>query len=178
MHVRHADSVDATSVLDVHRAAFGGEEEAELVAALVDDPSARPVVSLVAEDEGTIVGHVLLTHATIEGSGEAAHAAILAPLAVDPDAQGRGVGGELVRTAVEEAAASGVRIVFVLGHPEYYPRFGFAPAGPLGFEAPYLIAEADAGAWMVLETVPGTLRGISGRVKPADALMRPELWRE
>lgn len=179
MDIRHAEPADLASVLEVHRVAFGGEEEAELTAALLDDPSARPVLSLVAEEDGRVIGHVLLTAATVEGFGHRqASSMLLAPLGVVPEAQGRGVGGALVREALDTAGSSGVQLVFVLGYPDYYPRFGFTPAGPLGFEAPFPIPAKDADAWMVYETVSGVMRRAGGTVRPADALMRPELWRE
>lgn len=179
MIVREALPEDAAAVLDVHRAAFGGEEEAGLVEALLGDPTAQPVVSLLAEDGGRVVGHVLLTTATLEGPESGSlRVMLLAPLAVAPDRQGRGVGGALVRASLERARCAGAGLVFVLGHPGYYGRFGFAPAGWEGLEAPYPVPDADADAWMVRELDEGLLAGARGRLRAADALMRPELWRE
>jgi predicted N-acetyltransferase YhbS len=72
----------------------------------------------------------------------------------------------------------GVELVFVLGHPGYYPRFGFKPAGVLGFEAPYPIPEKHADAWMVRELRAGIIGSVRGKVVCADTLSRPEYWRE
>ena len=73
---------------------------------------------------------------------------------------------------------SGCELVFVLGHPEYYPRFGFQPAGQLGFSAPYPILKENSGAWMVLELCGGTIGGVQGKVQCAAALDKPEYWLE
>ncbi len=73
---------------------------------------------------------------------------------------------------------SGVELVFVLGHPDYYPRHGFKPAGALGFEAPYPIPDKNANAWMVQELRTGAIDSVSGKVICADALNQPEHWRE
>jgi putative acetyltransferase len=72
----------------------------------------------------------------------------------------------------------GVELVFVLGHPGYYPRHGFTPAGVLGFHAPYPIPEKNADAWMVQELHPGVIGRARGKILCADAINRPEYWRE
>lgn len=73
---------------------------------------------------------------------------------------------------------SGVELVFVLGHPDYYPRYGFKPAGVLGYEAPYPIPDEQADAWMVQELRPGVIDSVSGKVICADVMNQPEHWRE
>jgi putative acetyltransferase len=103
---------------------------------------------------------------------------ILAPLAVIPSAQKKGVGGKLIEHGLEVLEKSGVDLVFVLGHPEYYPRHGFTPAGKLGFEAPYPIPSKDAAAWMIQELKDGIIGKYSGRVICSDALNKPEYWSE
>jgi putative acetyltransferase len=95
-----------------------------------------------------------------------------------PDAQKQGIGGKLIRQGLELLSVSRVDLVFVLGHPEYYPRFGFTPAGRLGFEAPYPIPDKHANAWMVQALRPGVIDTASGKVICADALNKPEYWRE
>lgn len=86
---------------------------------------------------------------------------------------------DVTRQLLAKARKSGVRLVFVLGIPEYYPRHGFqAPAEARGFEPPYPLAEGDEQAWMVQELSPGFIGQVNGRVVAADAFMRPEYWRE
>ncbi len=177
MAVRHASDADLADLLAVERSAFGGDAEADLVSALLDDPTAKPIVNLVAEQDGRIVGHVLFTHATLVGAADI-RATILAPLAVAPEYQGTGVGQALGHAGIREAAKLGIGLVFVLGHPAYYPRIGFRPATPLGLSAPYPIDPSVADAWMVLETRPGLLGEAHGQIRCADALMHPEMWRE
>ncbi len=172
--IRKATPQDLAAVLDVERRAFGGDDEADLVAALMGDRSARPVLSLLAFKGDAAVGHVLFTAVTVSGADPAPAAAILAPLAVVPEAQGRGIGTRLVERGLAELSRSGVALVFVLGHPGYYPRFGFEPAGRLGLQAPYPIAPENADAWMVRalrEDVTGSARG---QIACADTLARPE----
>lgn len=178
MSIRPASPEDQSRLLAVHEAAFGGPDEAQLVAALLDDPTAQPVVSLLAERDGTAIGHVLFTGAVVEGYGVTVPASLLAPLAVIPEAQGQGVGQALIAAGIDALAARGIGLVFVLGHIGYYPRAGFRPALPLGLRAPYDIDPAVADAWMVRETRPGLLGNVHGTLRCAEALMRPALWRE
>ena len=178
MKIRPARPEDHATVLAVEAAAFGRPDEATLVAALLDDTTARPFVSLLAELDGRPVGHVLFTAARVIGDDAVVPASLLAPLAVVPAAQRRGVGLALIGAGVEALAALDVGLVFVLGHIDYYPRAGFRPALPLGLRAPYAIDPAVADAWMVRETRPGLLGAVRGTVQCADALMHPALWRE
>lgn len=178
MRIRPAREEDRAAVLAAETAAFATPAEAELAAALLDDPTARPVVSLLAEVDGRAVGHILFTAATVVGDGATTPASILAPLAVVPEAQRRGVGQALIHAGIAELAARGVALVFVLGHIDYYPRAGFRPALPFGLYPPYEIDPAVADAWMVRELRPGTLGAVRGGVRCAHTLMHPELWRE
>lgn len=176
LQIVEATESDLDDVLAVERLAFGQDEEAELVRELLADPSASPLLSLLARESDRAVGHILFTAARIEGAPEDSPASILAPLAVVPEAQRRGVGGRLIERGVELLAASGVALVFVLGHPEYYPRHGFAPAYPHGLPAPYPVSPEEA--WMLRALTPGTLGRVQGRVTCAEAMDRPEYWRE
>lgn len=190
IQIREAANTELDEVLSVERAAFKSDEEADLVRALLSDPSARPVLSLLAWAQGAEpsdrpVGHILFTTAQLTHTSAQASApqpsvsvALLAPLAVIPDAQKQGVGTQLVVNGLERLSQSGVDLVFVLGHPEYYPRHGFQPAGVLGFEASYPIPAKYADAWMVKALRPNLLGRSAGKVICADALMKPELWIE
>lgn len=176
--IRETAQSELPGILRIHERAFGQTEEAELVRAILSDPTAQPTLSLIAEAEDRPLGHILFSRIRLSDAPPDLAAAILAPLAVVPQAQGKGIGGALIETGVAQLAAAGTALVFVLGHPGYYPRFGFAPAGRLGFAAPYPIPEEHAEAWMVRALQPGLSGRIGGTIACCDALMRPELWRE
>ena len=178
MHIREATDLDLNDVLLVERLAFGEDKEAELVRVLLSDPSAKPFLSLLAFKDDKAVGHILFTTARLAKTQNTALISILAPLAIVPDFQKQGIGGRLIERGLQLLSKSGVDLVFVLGHPEYYPRYGFKPAGYLGFEAPYSIPDEHADAWMVKALRPGVIGSVSGTIMCADALNKPEYWRE
>ena len=169
---------DLDDVLLVERAAFGRDGEAVLVRDLLEDLSASPALSLLAREDGRPVGHILFTTVRLKEAPHALRGALLAPLAVVPDAQGSGVGSRLVERGPESLAESGVDLVFVLGSPGYYPRHGFEPAGRHGLAAPFPIAPEHDDAWMVRELRDGVIGSARGTVVCADALSKPEYWRE
>lgn len=179
--IREATPSGSEAITEVIRSAFPGPEGddiAQLVLDLLVDPTARPLLSLVAEIDSRIVGHVLFTHVRLSPADRDVTASILAPLAVAQDFQGQGIGGELIEEGWKRATEAGTGLVFVLGHPGYYPRHGFAPAGVRGFEAPYPIPAEHADAWMVRAVSEGVLDRASGQVICADALMDPRHWAE
>lgn len=181
MQVREATAADRPAINAVNLSAFGPSEGpviVDLVDALNADPSARPRLSLVAEKDRQIVGHVLFSTVRIDGTAATVKAAILAPLAVTPAFQRKGIGGLLVREGLHQMSESGTELVFVLGHPGYYPRYGFAPAGAQGFEAPYPILPKNADAWMALALRPGITGQVAGVVRCATALDREMYWVE
>lgn len=176
--IRVATDDDLDAVLDVERRAFGQETEADLVRDLLADASAAPRLSLLAIEDEQPVGHVLFTSVDVVGAERPVRASILAPLAIVPEAQGHGSGGKLVEDGLLRLAGSGVEMVFVLGDPGYYARFGFTPAGRLGLQAPYPIPAEHADAWMVKVLGDDDVGSVAGRVQCAETLDRPELWRE
>jgi len=145
---------------------------------LLDDKTARPILSLVAVENNRLIGHILYTRAVLTRADKPVSVQILAPLAVIPDAQTKGVGSKLIKEGLRKLRKSGVELVFVLGHPEYYPRCGFITAGALGFEAPYLIPEKHAGAWMVQELKKSVISSVKGKVQCSEVLNQPQHWRE
>jgi putative acetyltransferase len=142
--------------------AFGCEEEAQLVEAMRQTPGHIPELSLVAEHDGRIIGHILLSPIVIETADGSVSTLSLAPMAVRPEFQRRGVGSALVRAGLEAARRLGHESVIVLGHADYYPRFGFVPARPRGIEPPLDVPDE---AFMLIELVPGALAGVRGTVR-------------
>ena len=138
---------DAEAIARVVGDAFGGDDEVRLVAAMRD--RGELVYSLVAEEDGEVVGHIALSEVTVEGARAATLG--LAPVAVTPTRQGEGIGGALIDDALRRAAADGWRAVVLLGHASYYPRFGFEPAAPLGLTGDY----GDHDSWMARSLVGG-----------------------
>lgn len=132
VNVRSAAAADAAAVAEVHRQAFGGPDEAALVAAL--DAGGHTALSLVAESRSAVVGHVLLSPLQWTGDGRLL---ALAPLGVLPAHQRQGIGSALMRAALEWALAAGYRAAVVLGDPAYYTRFGLSVAAAAGVRCPY-----------------------------------------
>jgi putative acetyltransferase len=162
---------DAPAVHEVNRLAFGRAAEAELVDALIEAlrRAAGPWISLVAEAGGRVVGHIFFSPVTIEGeagprAGESGSppAMGLGPMAVLPGCQNRGIGSELARAGLEACRRAGHLVVVVLGHPRFYPRFGFVPARPRGLRCEYDVSD---DVFMVAELEPGALAGCSGLVR-------------
>jgi putative acetyltransferase len=176
MIIREATPADRAAVLEVHALAFGQEEESLLVDALLVDPSAQPVLSLIAEDQERIVGHVLFTNVKLVGPDIPPTASILAPLAVVPSVQGSGIGRELIERGCELLSQRRVGLVFVLGDPNYYTKRGFTAALPYGLEAPYEIHPENA--WMVRALDEGALKHTQGKASCAYALAPEKYWRE
>lgn len=158
--IRAETADDYHSVRRVNESAFGRPDEADLVDALRG--SARPYISLVAVEGGQVVGHIFFSPVSIESAGAVFGAMGLGPMAVLPEHQGRGVGSRLVRSGLEECLSGGHDVVVVLGHPEYYPRFGFVPASRRNLRCEY---EVPDEAFMVAELRGGALAGRGGLVK-------------
>lgn len=176
--IRNTTDTDLPDIISVVRAAFVCEIEADLTRNLLADPTAQPALSLLATDDGRAVGHILFTKVRLIGPQEPPKASLLAPLSVAPESQGQGIGGRLIKEGIERLRESGTGLVFVLGHPSYYPRHGFVAASPFGFTAPYPIAEEHSDAWMVQALQPNIIGRCQGKVACADALDKPEYWQE
>jgi putative acetyltransferase len=148
---------DAIRALDT--AAFGTAAEANLVDALRE--RARPVISLVAEVAGDIVGHIMFSPVSLGGHPDV-HVMGLAPMVVAPAYQREGIGSALVRAGMTRCRDLGFGAVVVLGHPAYCPRFGFQPSVRFGIRCEY---EAPAEAFMLVQLVPGYMHGVTGTVQ-------------
>jgi len=158
--VRHEAPDDVPAVRDVNERAFGGRAEADLVDRLRDRGAVT--LSLVAVVQETVVGHALFSPVEIVGTGVQASAIALGPMAVFPEYQQQGIGSRLVHCALDELQAAGHGLLVVLGHPQYYPRFGFVPAARFGLRCEF---DAPDEAFMALELGPGAWRGRSGTVR-------------
>jgi len=134
MLIRVSQAADSQAIRDVHRRAFQTSIEADLVDQLFSDGDA--VVSIVAEDDG-IVGHVLLSRMNVIADGRSLDALGLAPVAIVPDRQREGIGSALIETAMRQAESAGTQMLFLLGEPGFYGRFGFTTAAAKPFESPY-----------------------------------------
>ena len=181
IQLRKALDSDRESVNAIIIPAFGSvqrQEIADLVTDLLDDPSAYPSLSLVATRSDRVIGYILFTSAQIKHSHRIIASAILAPLAVYPEHQNHGIGGQLIKEGLKQLKAAGVELVFVLGHPGYYPKYGFSAAGIKGFDAPYPVPPENSAAWMVQELQPGIIGSVGGQVVCAKALNDPKHWRE
>jgi putative acetyltransferase len=144
-------------------AAFGRRAEADLVDALSASAAWVPELSLVAEEGRAVVGYAALTRASLRTVAGDVGLLALAPLAVAPDWQRRGIGGDLVRAALQIAAQRGERAVVLIGHPSYYPRFGFVPAAAMGLTSVFAQGE-HAASFFVRELRAGALTGVGGAV--------------
>ncbi|MCP4122090.1 MAG: N-acetyltransferase [Bacteroidetes bacterium] len=179
IEIRVTGPQDFRDVLEVESQAFGSDEEAGLTADLFHDETALPVLSLLAFHHGEAVGHILFTRAYLDGVLDCPLLYILAPLAVRPQYQGRGIGGQLIKRGIQLLKEMGTELIFVLGHKSYYPKFGFIPdARKQGFSAPYPIPEANAGAWMVMKLNKGAPKCPTGTIRCAESMNKEEYWME
>lgn len=159
MRIRAEEERDWPAVRVVNESAFETPAEADLVSTLRGQ--AEPLVSLVAKVGDTIVGHIMFSPVVLsEHPGSKLMG--LGPMAVLPERQGQGVGSSLVRAGLEACKKLGCGAVVVLGHPEYYPRFGFSPAARYRMSCEY---EVPDEAFMAIELRPGFLQNVSGTVK-------------
>ena len=160
--VRPEQPDDREAIAEVNRLAFGQNNEARLVAAVRNAEGFDPLLSLVALCDDRVVGHILFSPIHIETPRGAVPALALAPMAVHPDHQRQGIGSQLVRQGLDACRRLGHGIVVVVGHPDYYPRFGFKCAARFGLKAPF---PAPEEAFMALSLSPHGQDGIAGTVR-------------
>lgn len=158
--IRPAQSGDWPAIVDINDAAFEGTAESALIAAI--ERSGRPVISLVALADNVPVGHIFFSPIQVQAPGPPIPTLALAPMAVAPRLQRRGVGSQLVQAGLRECLDHACELVVVVGHPRFYQRFGFRPAGGMGLVSVY----SEAGdAFMAVELATGALRGRTGVVE-------------
>ncbi len=179
IHIRETNHLDFNDIMIVEEQAFGYDKEAKLTAALLTDPTAKPTLSLLAFHENKAIGHILFTRAYINNMLPQALFHILAPLAVIPEYQKQGIGGMLINEGLKKLKNIGSQMVLVLGHMEYYPKYGFIPdAKKIGYQAPYPIPEKFANAWMVQSLNSKGFIIDKGTIVCCNELNQPEHWRE
>jgi putative acetyltransferase len=142
---------DHDAITSVVAAAFGSPAEARLVERIRASAGYRAPLALVADLDGDVVGHVMVSDAELHTPGGVRHLTMLSPLAVAPDHQAAGIGGELVRTVCRLAAEAGEALVVLEGSPLYYGRFGFEPSATYGIELPipdWAPPEASQALWL------------------------------
>lgn len=158
MLIRPENNDDHAAIHDVVAAAFETPAEARLVDALRDQ--ARPILSLVAELDRHIVGHILFSPVTLDDHPDIPIMG-LAPMAVAPAHQRKGIGKALVNASLHQLRETPCAAVVVLGHPEYYPRFGFVPAPRFRLKCAYDVPD---DVFMAMELHAGALDGIQGLI--------------
>jgi len=150
----------ANAVRRVNDEAFEQPDESQLIDALRREQAVT--LSLVALADDEVVGHVMFSPGCIAGETCHVDAVALGPMAVLPSHQHQGIGAMLVREGLQQIRGRAHRIVFVLGHPTYYPRFGFHRANMFGIRWEH---DAPADAFMIMELHPGALKGVKGVAK-------------
>lgn len=165
--MRHERPEDQEAVRDVVTRAFGGRTVTDLADALRQRLHDAWGCSLVAELDGRVVGHVMLTGARVDAPARLVDVLVLSPLSVDPEHQGQGIGTALVRAALELADAQRAPVVLLEGDPRYYSRLGFTPAGAHGIRRPSTRIPEAAFQVALLAAYDSEVRG---------TLVYPDVW--
>lgn len=167
--IRQEREEDHKAVFELIEKAFESEQMSDhqeqfLVERLRNSNAFVPELSLVAETENKIAGHILLTKLKIKNDYNEFDSLALAPVSVLPEYQGNGIGGMLIKESHRRAKKSGFKSVVLLGHEEYYPRFGYKQAGNFGIELPFDVPKENC---MAIELVENGLKGVTGMVEYA-----------
>lgn len=155
---------DYEQVFQLNVRAFDNRvDESKLIERIRASAGFIPELSLVAEENGRIVGHALFSKAEVTDGADTREVIVLAPIAVEPDRQRSGIGARLIEEGLRRSAALGYDFVFLIGHPRYYPKFGFQPARAHGFELTQY--DVPDPVFMVRELTPGKLGQIKGELR-------------
>lgn len=161
INLRPEQPNDYEGITRVNDLSFQRKAEGKLVVELRKSKDFDPNLSIIAESNGEIIGHILFTPVSIELKNRTAHSLTLAPMSILPDFQKRSIGKLLVVFGLQAAKDAGHQSVVVLGHPSYYPKFGFKKASNWNIKSPF---PAPDDAFMAIELMPGSLEGIEGKV--------------
>ena len=153
---------DYEQITRLHAIAFNGDGEARLVEKLRRTPIYIPELSLVAKYRNAIIGHILFYPIKINTCRKKCNSLALAPVSVIPSFQNRKVGSRLIKEGLEKAQKLGFKSVIVVGHPEYYPRFGFEKASKYGISAPFHVPD---NALFAIELQKDGLKNCSGIIE-------------
>jgi predicted N-acetyltransferase YhbS len=160
--IRSEIEKDYQKITKINDLAFEGTSEGILIKKLRNTPSFNPEFSFVAEINNELVGHIIFYPIKIISDKKSFVSISLGPMAVIPNFQRKGIGTALVKKGLEKEKKLGFESVIVLGHAEYYPRFGFKPASKWNIKSPYDVPD---NVFLALELVPGALKNVSGIVK-------------
>ncbi|TCZ79873.1 N-acetyltransferase [Paenibacillus albiflavus] len=164
MIIRTETIDDYKQVYQLNYLAFGNrDDEAQLVEKIRHTDGFIPELSIVAEQENQILGHILLSKASVVDGDKECEVIVLAPIAVHPDDQKRGIGGKLIQEGVKRCKAAGYPLILLIGHPTYYPKYGFKPARSYGLNLQQF--EVPDNVFMVKEVIEGSLGTIKGELK-------------
>lgn len=161
IRIRAERSVEQEAIRKINDSAFKGDNESRLVDAIRKSELFVPELSLVAETDGELIGHILFSIVHLKSEEDEIPTLALAPMAVIPEHQNKGVGSLLVEEGLKRAKDQGFKHAVVLGHPEFYPKFGFVPASTKGIEAPFPVPDE---VFMTLEIKKGSLDQIKGKI--------------
>lgn len=164
MSIRVEKPSDIETIWRINAEAFETEEEADLVDVL--RASGVSYISLVYEENDELVGHIFFTPVELLGDTSGLRIIGLAPMAVIPQMQKRGIGSLLVKAGIQQCINEGYDAIVVLGYPNYYPRFAFLPSITYGIRSEY---EVPDDVFMVLELREDSLKGKRGMVKYHEA---------
>lgn len=163
LKIRQENRDDIKEIYEINSLAFGRENEAKLVDLLRASANFVPELSLVATIDNKLVGHILFTKVKITDDQKIEFDSLaLAPMAVRPSNQKMGIGGQLIRAGLDIARELNFKSVIVLGHRNYYPKFGFVPTSKWNIKSPF---DVPTEAFMGIELIDGGLKNVSGTVK-------------